>query len=133
MATLKTAGTHSITVKDAAVSTVVGSQTGIAVSAGVAAQFSISAPTSVTQGAGFKFTMTVLDAYGNIVTGYRGKVHLSSKDPKAGTSDYTFSSGDNGVHVFSYTFNTLGLQTLTIVDTTNSAIFGSASVNVVTK
>ena len=67
------------------------SQTGIAVSAAAAAQFSISAPSSVTQGVGFKFTVTVLDAYGNVVTGYRGKVHLSSTDAKGGTSDYTFS------------------------------------------
>jgi hypothetical protein len=35
--------------------------------------------------------------------------------------------------VFSFTFNTLGLQTLTVVDTTNSSIVGSATVNVVPK
>jgi hypothetical protein len=132
-ATLKTAGTQSITVRDAATSTLVGSETGIAVSAAAAARFSISAPSSVTQGVGFKFTMTVLDAYGNVVTGYLGKVHLSSTDAKGGTSDYTFSKNDNGVHVFSYTFNTLSFQTLTIVDTTNSSIVGSAIVNVVPK
>jgi FG-GAP-like repeat len=132
-ATLKKAGTQSIGVTDTASSTLMGSQTGIAVSAGAAARFSISAPNSVTQGVGFKFTMTVLDAYGNVVTGYRGKVHLASTDSKGGTSDYTFSSSDNGVHVFSYTFNTLGFQTLTLTDTTSSSIFGSAIVNVLTK
>ena len=82
---------------------------------------------------GFKFTVTVLDAYGNVVTGYRGKVHLSSSDAKGGTQDYTFSSSDNGVHVFSYTFNALGSQTLTITDSTNSTIMGTAIVNVVPK
>ena len=82
---------------------------------------------------GFKFTVTVLDAYGNVATGYRGKVHLSSTDSKGGTSDYTFSNSDNGVHVFSYTFNTLGFQTLTVVDTTNSSILGSSIVNVLAK
>lgn len=132
-ATLKTAGTQSITVTDVAASTVVGSETGIAVSAAAAARFSISAPSSVTQGVGFKFTMTVLDAYGNVVTGYLGKVHLSSTDAKGGTSDYTFSKSDNGVHVFSYTFNTLSLQTLTIKDSTNSSIIGTAIVNVLPK
>ena len=99
----------------------------------MAARFSISAPTSVTQSVGFKFTMTVLDAYGNVVTGYLGKVHLSSTDAKGGTSDYTFSKNDNGVHVFSYTFNTLGFQTLTIVDTTNSSSFATDIVNVLPK
>lgn len=131
-ATLKTAGSQSITVKDTAAG-FTASQTGIAVSAGAAATFSISAPTSVTQGVGFKFTMTVLDAYGNVVTGYTGKVHLSSTDSKGGTSDYTFSSKDNGVHIFSYTFNTLGFQTFNIVDTTNSSVIGSATVNVIPK
>ena len=132
-ATLKKAGAQSITVTDTASSTLFGSETGIAVSAGAAAQFSVSAPTTVTQGVGFKFTVTVLDAYGNVVTGYLGKVHLSSSDAKGGTQDYTFSKSDNGVHVFSYTFNTLGAQTFNIVDTTNSSILGKATVNVVAK
>lgn len=131
--TLKTAGTQSITVKDATDATILGTETGIAVSAAAAAQFSISAPISVTQGVGFKFTVTVLDAYGNVVTGYRGKIHLSSTDPKAGTSDYTFSSKDNGVATLSYTFNTLSLQTLTVIDTANSTVIGTALVNVLAK
>ncbi len=132
-AMLKTAGTQSITVKDSATPTLLGNETGIAVSAGAAARFIPSAPGTVTQGVGFKFTVTVVDAYGNVATGYRGKVHLSSTDPKQGTQDYTFSSSDNGVHVFSFTFNTLGLQTLKLVDSANGAILGSATVNVVPK
>jgi hypothetical protein len=132
-ATLKTAGTQSLTVRDSATSSIVGSQTGIAVSAAAAVRFVMSLPTSVTQGVGFKFTVTVLDAYGNVATGYRGKVHLSSTDAKAGTSDYTFSSSDNGVHVFSFTFSTLGNQTLTIGDSSNGSLSGTAQVNVVAK
>ena len=87
----------------------------------------------MTQGVGFKFTVTVLDAYGNVATGYRGKVHLSSTDAKAGTQDYTFSSNDNGVHTFSYTLNALGSQTLSLIDTANSSLVGSVLVNVVAK
>lgn len=132
-AVLKTAGSQSVTVTDAANAAISGSQAGIAVSAAAATQFLLVVPTTVTQGVGFTFTVKVLDPYGNVVTGYRGKVHLSSSDAKSGTQDYTFSSSDNGVHVFSYTFNTLGLQTLTITDTSNSAITGSAVVNVVAK
>ena len=64
---------------------------------------------------------------------YRGKVHLSSSDAKGGTQDYTFSASDKGVHVFSYTFNALGFQTLTVTDTTNSSITGKSTVNVVAK
>jgi hypothetical protein len=132
-AALKTAGRQSITVKDPANSNLVASQTGIAVTAAAAARFSFSVPCSVTQGVGFKFTVMVLDAYGNVATGYLGKVHLSSSDAKGGTQDYTFSKSDNGVHVFSYTFNALGTQTLNLVDTINSALAGSVSVSVVPK
>ena len=103
--------------------------------AGAAAKFSFSPPRRAVRrtGVGFKFTMTVLDAYGNVVTGYLGKVHLSSTDAKGGTSDYTFSKNDNGVHVFSYTLNTLGSQTLTLVDTANGSLLGTVATNVTPK
>lgn len=132
-ATLKTAGTQSISVTDAAKDTLVGSQTGIAVNAAAAATFSISAPTSVTQGVGFKIKVTVLDAYGNVVTGYRGKVRLSSTDSKGGTSDYTFSSKDAGVATLSYTFSTLGKQTLTVTDRADASIAASVVMTVAAK
>lgn len=132
-ATLKTAGTQSITVKDAAAGAVIGSQTGISVTAGGAVQFVMSTPMSVTQGVGFKFTLTAYDAYGNVATGYRGTVHISSTDTKSGTSNYTFSSNDKGVATFSYTFNTLGSQTLTVADTTNSSLISKNTVNVLAK
>ena len=60
-------------------------------------------------------------------------MHLSSTDAKGGTQDYTFSASDKGVHVFSYTFNTLGSQTFYLTDTTNNSLVGSATVNVVAK
>ena len=74
--------------------------------------------------------MTAEDAFGNVVTGYRGTVHLSSTDATGGTQNFTFSSNDKGVHVFSYTFNALGFQTITVTDTANSAIFGTDIVDV---
>ncbi len=131
-ATLRTVDTQSISVSDASAG-IGGSETGITVNAGAAARLSIAAPATVTQGVGFKFTVTVVDAYGNVVKGFLDKVHLSSTDSKGGTQDYTFSKNDNGVHVFSYTFNALGNQTLTLVDSTNSTILGSATVNVAPK
>ena len=70
------------------------------------------------------------NAGGNVNGGYRGAVHLASTDPTGGTQNFTFSNNDNGVHVFSYTFNALGLQTITVTDTTNRSIFGSIVVNV---
>ncbi len=133
-ATLKKAGTQSITVTDATVATVLGSQTGILVTAAAVAQFGIVAPANVTQGVGFTITVSALDAFGNVVTGYRGKVHFSTTASNAGLpSDFTFRNNDNGVHVFSVTLNTLGLQTLRVTDTTNNAVFGSVLADVSAK
>ncbi|MBS0263724.1 MAG: VCBS repeat-containing protein [Planctomycetes bacterium] len=132
-ATLKTAGTQSLSVIDSANSLVVGTQSGIVVSAGAATQFSISAPTSVTQGVGFKITVSALDAFGNVATGYLGKVQITTTDAKGGSQSYTFSSKDKGVHVFSLTFSTLGLQTLTVVDTANSLLLAKTTINVAAK
>ncbi len=131
-ATLKTSGLQSITVKDSA-GAMVAIQSGISVTAAAAATFTFSTPSTVTQGVGFKVTVTARDAYGNVATGYLGKVTLSSNDPKGGKTSYSFSSKDNGVATLSYSFGTLGLQTLSIVDLANSALTASVAVNVVKK
>jgi hypothetical protein len=131
--TLKRAGAQFIEVTDTLVGTITGAESGIAVTAAAVSQFAISAPTSVTQGVGFKFTVSAEDAFGNVNTGYRGTVHLSSTDGTGGTQNFTFGNNDNGVHVFSYTFNALGFQTLTVTDTSNSNIFGNDIVDVLAK
>ena len=132
-ASLKRAGTQFLQVTDTLASSIIGAENGIVVTPAAVSHFIISGPSSVTQGVGFKITVSAVDDFGNVNTGYRGKVHLSSTDAKAGTQDFTFSNNDNGVHVFSYTFNTLGFQTLTVTDTTNNSIFGSDIVDVLAK
>jgi hypothetical protein len=132
-AALKRAGAQYILATDTLASSVVGFETGIAVTPAAVSQFAISGPTSVTQGVGFKITVTAEDAFGNLNTGYRGTVHLSSTDSTGGTQNFTFSSNDNGVHIFSYTFNALGFQTLTVTDTTNSTIPGTIVMDVLPK
>jgi hypothetical protein len=128
-ATLVTAGTQSISVADTAHLSVATSLS-VSVAPGAVDHFAISGPTNVTKGVGFKITVSAVDAFGNVVTGYRGAVHLSSTDPTGGTQNFTFSNNDNGVHIFSYTFNALGLQTITITDTTNNSILGTILVDV---
>jgi hypothetical protein len=128
--TLKRAGTQSITVTDTAVPALTSTESGIVVGAAAVSQFAISGPTSVTKGVGFKITVTAEDAFGNVNTGYRGAVHLSSTDGTGGTQNFTFGNNDNGVHIFSYTFNALGFQTITVTDTTNSSITGSITEDV---
>jgi hypothetical protein len=132
-AALKRAGAQFILVTDTLANTIAGSESGIIVSAAAVSQFAISGPTTVTQGVGFKITVSAEDAYGNVNAGYRGTVHLSSTDSTGGTQNFTFSNNDNGVHIFSYTFNALGLDTITIVDTANSSITGSIVEDVLAK
>jgi hypothetical protein len=50
-----------------------------------AAQFVISAPANVSAGVPFSLTVTVEDAYGNVVTGYTGTIHFSSTDTRTGS------------------------------------------------
>ena len=131
-ATLKTAGTQSVTVIDTAHPSVTTSLS-VSVAPGAVTHFIIIGPSSVTIGVGFKITVSAVDDFGNVNAGYRGAVHLSSTDATGGTQNFTFSNNDNGVHVFSYTFNVLGPQAITIMDTINSAISGSFITNVVNK
>jgi hypothetical protein len=130
--TLKKAGTQSISVVDTAHPSLTSSISVLVAPAAVD-HFVISGPTSVTQGVGFKITVTAVDAFGNVVPGYRGAVHLSSTDATGGTQNFTFGNNDNGSHIFSYTFNALGLQTITIVDTADNSIIGSIVVDVLPK
>ena len=132
-AALKRAGTQFIQAIDTVTGSIIGAENGIAVTAAAVSHFAISGPTTVTQGVGFKITVSAVDDFGNVNAGYRGTVHLSSTDSTGGTQNFTFSNNDNGVHIFSYTFNALGSQTITIVDTTNTAILGTFTTNVVKK
>src|SRR5262249_35268027 len=81
-ATLKTPGSQSITTTDTVVP-ITGAQTGIMVNPAAARRLLLSAPASINAGAQFSLTVTVVDAYGNVVTGYRCKIAFSSSDSTA--------------------------------------------------
>jgi hypothetical protein len=127
--TLKTAGTQSVSVVDTAHPSVTTSLS-VSVAPGAVTHFIVSGRSSVTKGVGFKITVSAVDDFGNVNAGYRGTVHLSSSDSTGGTQNFTFSSNDDGLHIFSYTFNALGFQTITITDTINNSIVGSIIVDV---
>jgi hypothetical protein len=119
---------------DTTTSTIFGSDAGMAVQPAAASQFLLSAPSSVSKGSKFSVTLTVEDAFGNVVTGYVGTVHFSSSDSTATLpANYTFTAGDGGVHTFSnaFTLRKRGKQTLTATDTQNSALTATDSINVV--
>jgi hypothetical protein len=127
IATLKTAGTQSLTITDTAAASLTGTDAGITVNPAAASQFIITGPSSVNAGVSFSLTVTVEDAYGNVVTGYTGTIHFTSSDRTATLpADYTFTAADKGVHTFTgLVLRKTGKQTLTITDTLNSALTDS--------
>jgi hypothetical protein len=117
-------------VKDQATPTITANQSGILVSAAAATHFVLTAPSTARSGAAFTVTVTAMDAYGNIATGYTGTVHFQSTDGRAILpGNYTFVAGDNGVHSFQVTLRTKGKQTITVTDTLFSTISGNAQVS----
>jgi ELWxxDGT repeat protein len=131
-ATLKTAGTRSITAADTQSSALTATEGGITVNAAAASQLIISAPSTVTAGVPFSLTLTIEDAFGNIVTGYTGTVHFKSSDKTATLpANYTFTAADKGVHRFvGLVLRRRGNQTITITDTLNSQLTASVVENV---
>ena len=104
-----------------------------------ATSLALTAPTQATSNFPFSFTVTAKDSLNNTVTGYTGTVHFTSSDSGASLpADYTFTSGDAGVHTFWATL-TVGVTgstnlpatvSLTATDTVTSPITGTASVTV---
>jgi hypothetical protein len=131
-ATLKTAGTQSITAVDTASANLQGTDSGITVNSAAASEFVLSAPSSVQPGEPFSLTVTVEDAYGNIVTGYVGTIHFRSSDSQARLPvNYTFTASDRGAHTFTgLILKKAGNQTITATDTKNSSLTGKTMVDV---
>ena len=126
-ATLKTAGSQSLTATDTMFTTLTGTQANIAVSPAAVSRLAVTGfPSPSVAGTAQTFTVTAQDAYANLVASYRGTVRLTSSDRQASLpANYTFTSTDNGVHVFTATLKTAGLQSLVATDTTNSTITGT--------
>ena len=106
----------------------------VQVTGGVSVHFVLSgiADPSFT-GQAQPFTLLAEDPSNSLVTNYVGTVHFSSTDGAATLpANYTFTLGDAGLHAFSagVTFGTLGTQTVTASDVSDSSITGSATVSV---
>jgi Ca2+-binding RTX toxin-like protein len=107
---LKTAGAQTVT----ATAGTVSGQASVQVAPAAAASFAVSAPAAATAGTGLAVTVTAKDAYGNTVTGYTGTAQFSSSDQQAGLpASYTFTTADQGSHVFNVVLKTAGAQTIT--------------------
>lgn len=121
-AILKTSGNRTIT----ATSGITGTSNAINVIPGAATHYTIAAPPTVAAGASFSVTVTALDTFNNIATGYAGSVHFTSSD---GTAVLPANSGlVNGTSIFAVTLNTQGSQSITATDTVSSGITATANV-----
>jgi hypothetical protein len=130
---LETAGSQSITATDASRPSVTGSESGIAVAPAAAASLALTGfPNPDTVGTSHSLTVTAQDAYGNVATGYKGTVRLTSSDSQAVLpGNYPFTSSNAGVAtVTGVVFNTFGSQSITATDTATSSITGGTTVTV---
>jgi hypothetical protein len=129
--TLKTAATQSITVTDTTTVGLTGTDAGIIVNPAAASKFILTAPASVSAGASFNLTLTVEDAFGNVVTGYTGTVYFSSTDSRATLpSSFTFRMTDKGTHSFTnLVLRKKGNQKITIMDAHNNLLSGNVIVD----
>src|SRR5207244_3467768 len=93
---VRTAGSQSLTVADAG--GITASQGGISVHPAAASSLIVSGFASPsTAGLTSSFSVTALDAYGNVATGYSASVHVTSSDGHAALpADYSFTASDNG-------------------------------------
>jgi hypothetical protein len=122
---LFTAGNQSIIVSDPQGRIITEMQSVVVTPAAASSLVVTGFPSPVTAGTEGTFTVTVLDAFGNTVTGYTGTVSFFSSDGQAALpADYTFTAADQGTHTFSATLFTAGTQLLGAFDTANPSIAG---------
>ncbi len=88
----------------------------------------ILAPDQAAPGEPFDLTVIALDNWGNRAYTYQGTIHFSSSDPSAQLpANYRFRPDDWGAQSFSMTLNTVGSQSIQVVDTLG---FPSGTANV---
>jgi hypothetical protein len=124
-ATLVKAGQQTLTASDAANN--FSTTATIQITPAAASSLTLVTPTSVVANTPFSVTVTLKDRFGNIATGYRGTVALTTSDSLATTlgmmpAPYAFTAGDAGTHAFSASLMTPPSQTITATDTTNATL-----------
>jgi hypothetical protein len=125
--TLKTLGTHSITVVDTTTPAITGVQEKIVVNPAAATRFEVSGfPSPIAVGDYDSFTVTAYDAYGNLATNYAGTVRFTSSDGLALLpDDYTFTQYDYGTGYFDAILQTVGMQSITVTDIAAPSVTGT--------
>jgi probable HAF family extracellular repeat protein len=131
--TLKTAGTQSITAQDTSNPGIIGSETGITVTAAAPTHFTLSVfQTAMTRGGeDFYILVEPTDAFGN-VTSFSTNTTVKFSDSARGATlpaNYTFTPGTEGAE-FEVKLKT-GEQTITVTDLNDPAIDGSITLDAI--
>jgi len=124
--TLNTIGAQTITATDTATSSLKGTATVQVSAPGVATHFAVFAERSSHGSSTFDVFVVALDANNKLATGYAGSVHFTSSDTGATLPPDSTLTG--GIGKFTVTLATHGKQTITVTDTVNSALTGTATV-----
>jgi hypothetical protein len=121
-ATLKTAGSQTITAADAAAN--LAGSAAVAVSpAAVSALVLSGAPSNATAGSAFPLAVAARDPFGNVVPSYTGTVQFTSTDPAALLPAATsFNATDGGHKSVSAALITAGSSTVTVTDASVSSL-----------
>lgn len=93
----------------------------------------LTLPAAMGTGDPADLTVTAYDANYNLATGYRGTIHFTATDGSSTLPvDYTFTSGDSGVHTFpaGVTLRTAGRHVVTATDLSDATITGTRGVTV---
>jgi Ca2+-binding RTX toxin-like protein/streptogramin lyase len=130
--TLRTAGSQTLTVRDTATGSVLGTVSS-AVNAAAVTTFRLTpSVTTAVAGTPFNLTVTALDAFGNPVRDYQSQVHFTSSDDRATLPpDYAFLPGDNGsVPISGLALRRMSAQTITVRDAADGTITAVVTVPV---
>jgi hypothetical protein len=132
--TLSATGSQTLTVTDAASSSITGQAALTVEAVGAVTHFGVFVRGPALPGLPTPVIVVALDASNHVVAGYAGTVHFSSSDGSATLpADYTFTASDHGSHLFAATFATAGQQTLTATDTASDSLTGCVSVRVASR
>ena len=127
--TLRTVGiNHTITATDTILTSITGLSNSIVVNPGTVAQFQFSGTPNTPIPAASTInnvTVTALDGFGNVATGYTGNILLGGTDRLMSFSNVTPLT--NGSKTFSVTFFGAGRQNVQANDSANPAIQGSSN------
>jgi photosystem II stability/assembly factor-like uncharacterized protein len=128
------AGTPTITISDNNTPPLAAT-TSITVTPLPASRLVIGLPAINLAGSSFSATVTALDSLGNVATGYTGAVTFTSSDSTATLptpNPYTFTTADEGQHVFTNAikFTKAGTPTLTVTDNGTPPLTTTTSIQV---